>query len=123
MNDIDRNHFEQRLLRERERTQEALQHADEAARIGTLDDGELTQYSQHTADHGTDTMEGEKALMFMGKESEQLALIDEALRRLYKEPDRFGRCDECGTAIDRERLELVPWTTHCVECQAASEGR
>lgn len=123
MKDRDLQHMEQRLLRERERTVEALRETDDAARISTLDDGDLTQYSQHQADNGTDTMEQEKTLMFLGKESEQLSAIDEALRRLYKEPENFGRCLECGTAIDRERLELVPWTTHCVECQAALESR
>ena len=123
MKDRDLQHMEQRLLRERERTMEVLRETDEATRISTLEDGDLTQYSQHQADNGTDTMEQEKALMFLGKESEQLAQIDEALRRLYKEPETFGRCVECGTAIDRERLDLVPWTMHCVECQAAAESR
>ena len=47
---------------------------------------------------------------------------DEALRRLYKEPEDFGKCIECGNEISMERLELIPWTTLCRDHQAESEG-
>lgn len=28
----------------------------------------------------------------------------------------YGICQYCGQAIDQERLELLPWTTHCAPC-------
>ena len=122
MTDNDRQHLEQRLLQERERVQRALQRSDEATRISTEDDGELTQYKQHPADEGTDTMEQEKALMLLGREGTLLGEIDEALRRLYKEPETYGRCDQCGADIEMERLELVPWARLCLSCQQAAES-
>lgn len=122
MNDKDRKRIEQRLMEERERVAKGLERLDEDARIGTEDDGELTQYDQHPADDGTDTMEQEKALMLLGRESDQLAEIDEALRRLYKEPETFGTCENCGKPLSMERLEIVPWARLCKECTAKAEA-
>jgi DnaK suppressor protein len=122
MDDKDRKHLEQRLLHERERTNKALDRYQEMTRIGTDDDGELTQYKQHPADEGTDTMEQEQQMLLLAKEGEQLGLIDEALRRLYKEPETYGRCDNCGAAIEVERLDLVPWARLCLSCQTQNEA-
>jgi DnaK suppressor protein len=121
MNESQRQQLEQRLQDERQRTVRALEKSDEATRTSALDDGELTNYSQHPADEGTDTMEQEKALMLLSQEAQRLAEIDRALRRLYKEPERFGRCDNCGNEISMERLDLVPWATLCKNCQAERE--
>jgi DnaK suppressor protein len=67
-------------------------------------------------------MEQEKALLLLGRSSDMLAEIDEALRRLYKEPETFGRCEECNREIELERLDVVPWTRLCAEHQARAEG-
>ena len=115
--------IEQRLLEERERTARALQRSDEATRISIEEDGDLTSYPQHPADEGTDTMEQEKALMLLTQEGQRLAEIDSALRRLYREPDQFGRCERCGRQIGMERLDLVPWATLCRDCQTGLEVR
>jgi DnaK suppressor protein len=122
MNDKDRDHLEQRLLQERQRAVKALERLDEETRIGTEDDGDLTQYSQHPADDGTDTMEQEKALLLLGRSSERLAEIDEALRRLYKEPESYGRCEECDKEIELARLDVVPWARLCAAHQAEAEA-
>ncbi|HEX6135247.1 MAG TPA: TraR/DksA family transcriptional regulator [Longimicrobiales bacterium] len=123
MTETERKHLEQRLLEERERTARALQRSDDATRIGIEEDGDLTSYPQHLADEGTDTMEQEKTLMLLSQEGQRLTLIDEALRRLYKEPEQFGRCERCGNEIAMERLELVPWATLCRSCQSGQEDR
>ncbi|HUF49610.1 MAG TPA: TraR/DksA C4-type zinc finger protein [Longimicrobiales bacterium] len=122
MTDTERQHLEQRLLQERDRVERALRRSDETTRISTEEDGELTQYKQHLADEGTDTMEQEKALLLLGREGELHEAITEALRRLYKEPEEFGRCDNCGADIEMERLELVPWAHLCLACQRAAEA-
>jgi DnaK suppressor protein len=122
MKESQRKQLEQRLLEEREKTDRALQRSDEAARTNTEDDGDLTSYTQHFADEGTDTAEQEKALLLLSTEAQRLVLIDEALRRLYREPDRFGRCVECGNEISMERLDLVPWATLCRDHQAQQEN-
>lgn len=122
MNDAQRKQLEQILLRERERTADALQRSDEATRLSTEEDGDLTSYKQHLADEGTDTIEQEKALLLLSTEGQRLTQIDEALRRLYKEPETFGRCLSCGTEISMERLEIVPWATLCRDHQSEQEA-
>jgi DnaK suppressor protein len=122
MKEAQRKQLEQRLLEERRSTDAALQRSDEATRISTEEDGDLTTYKQHPADEGTDTMEQEKALLLLSAEGQRLTMIDEALRRLYKEPETFGRCVECGNEISMERLDLVPWATLCRQHQASQEN-
>lgn len=122
MNDEQRKHLEKRLLEERERVQRALGTLDESmAEAGGEADGDLTNYPLHQADEGTDTMEGEKDAMLASQEGRILYAIDRALRRLYKEPDAFGRCLECDTAIELQRLDLIPWAEYCMSCQEERE--
>ena len=62
-------HFEKRLLEERKRVLKELGHYDET--FGSTPqgaDGDLSSYSFHMADQGTDAMEREKAFLFASQE-------------------------------------------------------
>jgi DnaK suppressor protein len=48
-----------------------------------------------------------------------LAQVEGALSRI-REGD-FGQCISCGKEINPKRLEAVPWTRHCIECQEKLE--
>jgi len=122
MTEAQRRHLEERLLQERARTNRALERLDEAATSATVEDGDLTSYPLHLADQGTDAQEQEKSLMLLGKEGAMLIGIDGALRRLYKAPEQYGVCERCGREIPFERLDVVPWVTHCLDCQQAREN-
>src|SRR2546423_15691130 len=52
-------------------------------------------------------------------ESRQLALIDEALRRI--EDDEYGVCQNCEKEINPKRLAAIPWARYCLDCQALLE--
>ncbi|HEX6939754.1 MAG TPA: TraR/DksA family transcriptional regulator [Longimicrobiales bacterium] len=124
MNQKQRAHLEKRLLRERERALRALAQFDERSKVSQQEeDGDLTTYPLHLADEGTDTMEQEKEFLLASKEGRMVYWIDDALRTLYKEPERFGRCAECDRPIAFERLDIVPWARLCVDCQRAEEQR
>jgi DnaK suppressor protein len=118
MNQKNRDHIEQRLLQERERAVKALRQLD----AGDAEDGDLTTYPFHLADEGTDTMEQEKEFLLKSVEGRLVTDIDEALRTLYKDPDQFGKCMNCGSNIVFERLELVPWARLCLNCQTTQEA-
>ena len=121
MNKLQRDQLEQRLLKERQRAVKALRQLDE--NLGPQDeDGDLTTYPFHLADEGTDTMEQEQGFLLRSKEGRLLNEIDEALRTLYKTPDDFGKCMSCGQEVSFERLELVPWTKYCLQCQQQQES-
>ena len=114
MNEAQRKKVETRLLEERRGAMDNLGTIDERMRA-LIDDGELSNYPQHLADEGTDTMEQEKSFLLASAEGRRLYQIDEALRRLYKQPDDFGNCAVCGKEIEAERLDLIPWTTTCAQ--------
>jgi DnaK suppressor protein len=46
-------------------------------------------------------------------------MVDGALERLRE--GEFGECIACGKEINAKRLEAVPWTRHCIECQEKLE--
>ena len=122
MNDSDRKRIEERLLEERRGRLEALAELDERFKERLeMGDDDLTNYPLHMADEGTDTMEQEKEFLLAHTEGEQLMEIDDSLRTLYKEPDRFGQCDECGGEISMDRLDIVPWAKLCISCKRAQE--
>jgi len=115
LTDEQRSTLEKRLVEERQRVAErAGRHDDEIA--SSDQDGDLTTYPLHLADEGTDTMEQEQDLLMRSRDGQHMALIDNALRKVYKESDRYGICENCGRDIPYERLEMVPWTRFCLEC-------
>ena len=115
-------HFEKRLLEERRRVLKELGRADEAFGASMqASDGDLSSYSFHMADQGTDAMEREKAFLFASQEGRFLWHIDEALRRLYRSPDTFGKCHSCGNEIAFERLYALPHARYCIDCKQREE--
>ena len=119
MNQKDRDHLEQRLLHERQRVVKALRHIED----DDSNDGDLTTYPFHLADEGTDTIEQEQEFLLRSVEGRLLLDIDEALRTLYKEPERYGLCMSCNAEIVLERLDFVPWAKLCVDCQTLEEAK
>lgn len=116
-------HFEQRLLDERKVAVAQVQQFGDVHRT-SLDDaeGEVSSWRFHMADEGTDTFEREQSFLLASREGRLLWNIDDALRRLYKTPDSYGRCSECGTRIGYERLDAIPYAITCVSCKKEWEG-
>ena len=52
-------------------------------------------------------------------ERQLLMMVDGALARIRE--GSFGECISCGKEINAKRLEAVPWTRHCIECQEKLE--
>ena len=119
----ERDTVEKRLLEERSRAIEALGDFDEGQRSSLVDRvGELSAYRLHQADLGTESMDHETQFLLASEQGERLYRIDDALRRLYDDPESFGKCRNCGATIAMERLEVVPETDLCATCQRAAEG-
>lgn len=115
-------HLAKRLQEERTRVVKELGHYDESFNT-TLQgaDGDLSSYSFHMADQGTDTMEREKQFLFASQEGRYLWHVNEALRRLYTAPDQFGKCHQCGADIGFERLDALPHARLCIACKEKEE--
>ena len=83
--------------------------------------GDLSSYSFHMADQGTDTMEREMAFTFASREGRYLHHLNEALERI--EGGTYGKCRSCGERIAKARLEAVPHATQCINCKNAEEKK
>jgi DnaK suppressor protein len=121
---MDRNqieHIERRLLRERERALRSLGRFQEQSKARDASDSDLSSYSFHMADQGTDAMEREKSFLFASKEGRYLYRLEEALRRLYNDADRFGMCHSCEKEIPFERLDALPHARYCLDCKRREE--
>lgn len=118
----EREQIEKRLLREREDALEALGHFNEQTQDLRERAGELSLYRSHPADIGTEAMEKEKEFLLASNEGRRLYEVDDALRRLYKEPETFGICQRCGQGIAFERLEVIPHARYCMRCQQEVEA-
>jgi RNA polymerase-binding transcription factor DksA len=115
-------YFEGRLMDERNRVVKELGNYSDTFNISAQDaGGELSAYSFHMADQGTDAMEREKAFLFASQEGRFLWHIDQALRRLYRDPDNFGKCHSCGKELAFERLDALPHARYCIECKQREE--
>ena len=114
-------HFEKRLMEERRRAREGAGSLRRGIRSDAQNDGDLSSYSFHMADQGTDAMEREKAFLFASQEGRFLWHIDEALRRLYSTPETFGKCHDCGNDIAFERLDALPHARYCIQCKQREE--
>jgi RNA polymerase-binding transcription factor len=114
-----RQRIEERLREERARVLSVLRHFDEdSATSLTAASGDLSDYPFHVADHGTDSYDQEMDTVQAERAGRELEEIDDALRRLYEAPDRFGICENTGDPIPLERLEIIPWARTCVEADA-----
>ena len=97
---------QQELRRTVSRTQEDGRTADEDS-------------AQDIADRAASSYTKELLFSQSNNERQLLQMVDSALARLRE--GSFGECISCGKEINSKRLEAVPWTRHCIECQEKLE--
>ncbi|MDD5645073.1 MAG: TraR/DksA C4-type zinc finger protein [bacterium] len=83
--------------------------------------GDLSGYSMHLADMGSDNFEREFTLDLMKKEQEILYEIQDAIERI--ENGTFGKCEMCGCDINKTRLKARAYARYCVECKEKLEKK
>jgi RNA polymerase-binding transcription factor DksA len=80
---------------------------------------EMSSYSLHMADSGTDNFDRDFALSLLSSDQDAIYEIEEALKRIEK--DTYGICELTTKPIPRARLDAIPWTRFTVEAQAQLE--
>ena len=75
--------------------------------------------AQDLVDKAETSYTKEFLLSLTDTERRQLLLIDEALKRL--EHGEFGVCQLCHKEVSEKRLEVIPWTPYCIDCQEKAE--
>ncbi len=113
--------FEQRLRDERVRVLKEMGHYENTVlKVNQRDSaGDLSGYSFHMADVGTDAMEREKAFHLASAEGRMLLELNEALRRIAR--SEYGICESCENPILRARLEAMPTARLCLACKEKEE--
>ena len=76
---------------------------------------ELSNYDNHPAELGTQLFEVEHNSALRVHEEHLLKEIHDALKSI--DEGTYGKCAFCGKEIDGERLEVVPYTRLCIQCE------
>jgi DnaK suppressor protein len=77
-------------------------------------------FDDDPADAGSASFERETAQSLALHARNLLTQIEDALRRL--DEGTFGDCLGCGRRIEFERLEVLPYTTQCMDCRRREES-
>jgi RNA polymerase-binding transcription factor len=116
LSDDQRTHLEHRLLDERERVVTALGRLGQRFAETEQDAaGDLSKMPLHPADEGTDEFDRELDAAEETRLSRELAEIDAALERLYRDPVHFGRDERTQEELPFERLDAIPWARRRVD--------
>ncbi|GEM_PF-695801 len=105
--------IEEQLLQRRE---ELLQQI--AGEVGLLQRDALSSVGD-SADQAASAIQEELYSQLAEIEGQELRKIDNALQRIRE--GTYGICEDCGREIPIGRLQIMPYTTLCVDCQARQE--
>jgi DnaK suppressor protein len=107
------DHFRKRL---EERQQELRRMVTKTEQDGRSVDEDS---AQDIADRAASSYTKEFLFSQSNNDRQILQMVDGALVRIRE--GNFGECISCGKEINAKRLEAVPWTRHCIECQEKLE--
>lgn len=79
--------------------------------------GNLSNIPTHNADHDAEGLDAEIATG--DEQSRRLQDVEAALGRI--EGGTYGTCVGCGRKIKKERLDALPETPYCIECERRHE--
>ncbi|NOX97647.1 MAG: TraR/DksA family transcriptional regulator [Nitrospirae bacterium] len=121
MKNKEQEEFKRLLEKEKETLLSQIEHLENNSLNKSQRElsGDLSGYSFHLADMGTDNFDRELALNLVSSEQKLLYEVNEALRRLEK--GSFGCCEQCGKSIGRKRLQAIPYARLCIKCGERKE--
>ncbi|HEY6936716.1 MAG TPA: TraR/DksA family transcriptional regulator [Terriglobales bacterium] len=113
---MDKRKLEQFKKRLEERQHQLKRNVSRTEQDGrSADEGT----AQDIADRAASSYNKEFLFHQSNNERQLLQMVEGALSRIHE--GSFGQCISCGKEINPKRLEAVPWTRHCIECQEKLE--
>lgn len=114
--------FKKVLLEEKEKVLNEINNLAAENLSSTQRDlsGDLSGYSLHMADMGTDNYQRELALGLVSNEQQILYKIDEALQAI--EDGTYGKCESCKKRISESRLKALSFAKLCISCKEEEES-
>jgi DnaK suppressor protein len=80
----------------------------------------LNEQAADIADDATQSYDQQFKVNFGEKNGNKLRLVEEAIKKIKN--GSYGVCSKCEGHIPEGRLELVPFTEHCVNCLETLEN-
>src|SRR5450755_2862066 len=106
-------YFKKRLETKQEDLRRMVSRIEQDGRA--VDEGS----AQDVADRAASSYTKEFLFHQSNNDRQLLQMVESALSRMRE--GTFGECISCGKEINAKRLEAVPWTRHCIECQEKLE--
>jgi DnaK suppressor protein len=106
--------FKKRLEERQQSLRKTVSRTEEDGRIADQDS------AQDIADRAASSYTKEFLFSQSNNDRQLLAMVETALQRIRE--GEFGECVSCGNEINAKRLEAVPWTRYCIECQEKLEN-
>ena len=91
----------------------------ELAKVVRNREGITIEKSPDALDEVQNAAERELAIRNLDRESNLLRNVRAALRRIAD--GSFGTCLHCEEEISLKRLNAVPWTPYCIQCQEIAD--
>src|SRR5579859_6007073 len=113
---MDKKRLEQFKKKLEERQQELRRVVSRTEQDGRAADSEA---AQDIADKAANSYNKEFLFHQSNNERNLLQMVESALDRIRQ--GNFGQCISCGEEINSKRLEAVPWTRYCINCQEKME--
>lgn len=106
--------YEKRLRKMQRELERALASTIEQGLASTIDD------TQDVADQAVAGYQKEMLFSQNTDRNAQLRMVRQALDRIAN--DAFGECVRCTKTIGAKRIEALPWTPYCIDCQERIES-
>jgi DnaK suppressor protein len=78
------------------------------------------QFDEESGEGDTLAVERERDLALSAQARAAIEQIDVAIGKIHD--GTYGRCENCGTAIPKERLKALPYAALCVKCKSGGLG-
>lgn len=105
--------FKKRLEERQQALRKTVSRTEEDGRVADQDS------AQDIADRAANSYTKEFLFSQSNNDRQLLNMVETALQRIRE--GTFGECVNCGNEINSKRLEAVPWTRYCIECQEKKE--
>jgi RNA polymerase-binding protein DksA len=90
-----------------------------AALMENLDPGDV-QFDDESGEGDSLVVERERDLALSAQARAAIEQIDVAVAKIHD--GTYGHCENCGTAIPKERLKALPYAALCVKCKSGGLG-
>lgn len=106
-------YFKKRLEAKQQELRRTVSRTEQDGRVAD------SETAQDIADKAASSYTKEFLFHQSNSERQLLNMVESALARMRE--GEFGSCINCGNEVNAKRLEAVPWTRYCIDCQEKLE--